>query len=293
MGFRVVVGEALTNVRRNGLMSLASAATVAISLFILSIFLLMAVNVDNLVHTIESQIEVRLYLEDGLDEAAIASLQKQVEAHQGVTEVIYVSKEDALATLREQLGEENADLLEGVDEMDPLRDSLRVFTDGPAWVETVSRSLSELDGVVDVSYAPEIVQRLLKLAGAVRIGGIGLVVLMVFATLFVISNTVRLTILARSQEVSIMKLVGATNWFIRWPFLLEGMFLGLAGAALAGLAAWQGYTWAVSAVYRGIPYIPVVPLYPLAWRLGLVLLAFGGIIGATGSTVSLRRFLRV
>jgi len=293
MGFRVVVGEALTNVRRNGLMSLASAATVAISLFILSVFLVMAVNVDNLVRTIESQVEIRLYLHDGLDDEAIATLKSQAEAHEGVIEVLFVSKEDALATLREQLGEENAGLLEGVDEMNPLRDSLRVFAESPAWVGTVARSLSELDGVADVGYAHEIVERLLRLAGAVRLGGLGLVVLMVFATLFVISNTVRLTILARSQEVSIMKLVGATDWFIRWPFLLEGMFLGLVGAALAGLAAWQGYSWAVSLVYRGIPYIPVVPIYPLAWRLGLILLAFGGFIGAVGSAVSLRRFLRV
>lgn len=289
---RAVVGEALTGIKRNALMSLASSTTVAVSLFVLAIFLLVAVNVDNLARTIESGLEVRLYLSDGLDQAAVDDLRTKVAALDGVTEVTFVSKEEALATLRQQLGPDS-DLLEGVDEMNPLRDSLRVFTKGPAWVDTVAASATTLPGVEDVGYTHELAQRLLRLVTALRTGGLVLILLMVLATLFIISNTVRLTIIARSEEISIMKLVGATDWFIRWPFLFEGLFLGLSGAFLAALATWRAYAWAVGGIYARISFIPVVPVYPLAWRLGLLLLGLGAVIGGLGSSLSLRRFLRV
>ncbi len=289
---RSVLGEALTGIRRNGLMSLAAAMTVAVSLFILAIFLLAAVNVDNLANTIEAGLEVRLYLSDGLDMFVLDDLQNQVAHLDGVTEVTFVSKSDALETLRQQLGAD-ADLLEGVDEMNPLRDALRVVTEGPAWVDTVATAARTLPGVEDVGYTADLAQRILRVVRAIRIGGLGLVILMILATLFVISNTVRLTIIARGEEIEIMKLVGATNWFVRWPFLFEGMVLGLFGALVAGLAAWQAYAWAVSGFYTNISFIPIVAVYPLAWRLGLVLLGAGVVIGSLGSTLSLRRFLRV
>lgn len=291
-GARTVFAEALASIRRNGLMSVAAVTTVAISLFILSVFLLVAINVDNLARTIESQVEVRLYLREGLDENALASLRSQLTAMDGVAEVIFVSKEESLATLKQQLGPD-ADLLEGVDQMNPLRDSFRVFTRGTAWVETVANRTATLDGVEDVGYTHDLVQRILRLTSALRLGGLVLVGLMVLATLLVIANTVRLTILARSEEVSVMRLVGATNWFIRWPFLVEGMFLGLIGGTVAGVAAWQAYNWAIGGVYRAIPFMPVVPVFPLAWHLTALLLGAGSVIGGLGSALSLRRFLRV
>lgn len=289
---RAVVGEALTGIRRNGLMSLASSTTVAVSLFILAVFLLVAVNVDNLARTIESGLEIRLYLVDGLDPLALADLEAKVTSIDGVTGVAFVSKEEALTTLRQQLGKDS-DLLEGVDEMNPLRDSLRVVTVGPAWVEGVAATAQTLPGIADVSYTHDLAQRVLSLVTAIRLGGLVLVGLMILATLFVISNTVRLTILARSEEITIMRLVGATNWFIRWPFLFEGMFLGFAGAALAALAAWRVYVWAVGGVYANVSFMPVVPVYPLTWRVAFILLGLGAVVGGFGSAISLRRFLRV
>lgn len=290
--FRVIVGEALTGIRRNGLMSVVSSTTVAVSLFVLAVFLLVGLNVDHMARVIESGLEVRLYLAEDLEPVDVEVLKIQVAALDGVTDVTYVSAEEALETLRQQLGED-AELLEGVEEMNPLSDSLRVSTKGPAWVDAVAASAGRLPGVADVGYTHDLAQRLLKLTTSVRVGGLVLVGLMVLATILVISNTVRLTILARSEEVYIMKLVGATNWLIRWPFLFEGLFFGLAGALLASLAAWQAYYWAVNGIYTTISFIPVLPVYPLAWRLGLVLLALGATIGALGSSISLRRFLRV
>ena len=290
--FSLFLREALTSIRRNGLMSLASATTVAVSLFILAVFLLTAVNVDNLASTIESGLEVRLYLAADLDSTAVDGLKAQVASLDGVTEVRYVSKAEALATLRQQLGQDS-DLLEGIDQMNPLRDSLRVFTKGSAWVDAVAAGAATLIGVEDVGYTHDLAQRILRVTTAIRLGGLVLIGLMVLATLFVVSNTVRLTIIARSEEITVMRFVGATNWFIRWPFLFEGMFLGLLGAAVAGIAAWQVYIWAVSGIYTNVSFIPVVPVYPLAWRLGFSLLGAGGLIGALGSVLSVRRFLRV
>lgn len=289
---RSVLGEALTGIRRNGLMSLAAALTVAVSLFILAVVLLVAVNVDNLARTIESGLEVRLYLAPGLDQLAVDELKDKVQALDGVAEVTFVSKEEALATLRQQLGADS-DLLDGIDEMNPLRDSFRVVTKGPAWVDPVAAAARTLPGVEDVGYTHDLAQRILRVTRTIREGGLALVLVMILATLFVISNTVRLTIIARAEEIEIMKLVGATNWFVRWPFLFEGMLLGLLGALGAALAAWRAYAWAVGGIYASVAFMPVVPVYPLVWRLGLVLAVTGALIGSLGSTFSLRRFLRV
>ncbi|MCL6581970.1 MAG: permease-like cell division protein FtsX [Firmicutes bacterium] len=287
---RTVLGEALTGIARNGLLSLAAATTVAVSLFVLAVFLLVLVNGDHLARTVESGLEVRVYLRDGLGESERDELRSALLGLPGVSDVVFVSKTEALAALREQLGED-ADLLEGIDEMNPLRDSFRVTTQGPAWVDSVAAAARSLPGVEDVGYTHDLAQRILKLTTSLRLGGLVLICLMILATLFVISNTVRLTIFARSEEIAIMKLVGATNWFVRWPFIFEGLLLGLAGALLAAVAAWQTYSWAVGGVYANVSFIPVLPVYPLTLRLGLFLLGLGALVGALGSVLSLRRFL--
>lgn len=293
---------AFASLTKGGLMSVASMATVAVSLLVLSVVLLLAVNLEFMAATIESQVEIRAYLcakEDPNPECrgepSVLDKQQalsQVRALPGVKEAAYVSKEDALERLREQF-QEQKDILEGLEENNPLRDSIEVRATETELVEGLTREIGKIDGVSAVDYGQETVEKLLKVTRAVRIGGLALVVLLLVATVLTISNTIRLAVYARRREISIMKLVGATDWFIRRPFMLEGIFLGGIGSLAAMLTTGYGYRRLAVFFYENVPFLPIVPPQYIVANLTLGLLLLGCVLGGVGSAVSLRRFLRV
>src|SRR5690606_9929341 len=160
-------------------------------------------------------------------------------------------------------------------------------------VAEVAEQIQAMRGVAKVDYGKEIVADLLAFTRAVRIGGLGLVLLLLFATVLTLSNTIRLSVYARRREISIMKLVGATDWYIRRPFVLEGMLLGALGAAVAsGVVAW-GYIRLAPAIQGSVPFLPVVRPELILTDLTLALLGLGAVLGAVASFFSLRRFLNV
>lgn len=163
----------------------------------------------------------------------------------------------------------------------------------PGAVEVVALAASRIEGVGEVKYGRETVERLLGVTRAVRVAGLGLVGLLVMATVFTISNTIRLAVFSRRHEVSIMKLVGATDWFIRRPFLLEGVLLGGLGAGLAMIITAAGYRRLVMSVYANLPFVPIVMPDDILSGLTLSLIGLGCGLGALGSLISLRRFLKV
>ncbi|MBX5477387.1 MAG: ABC transporter permease, partial [Clostridia bacterium] len=247
--------EALKGIRVNGLMSLASASTVAISLLVLALTLILAVNLQHMTDVLESQVQIVAYLQPDFDRQWTDELVSKARAIPHVERVDFVSKEEGLARLRDQLGSD-AELLAAADEVgNPLPDALDVWVDDPAHIPGVVRALGDIESVDSVDYKQDVVKRLTTLSDGVRMLGLALVALLSAATLFIISNTIRLTVYARRREVAIMKLVGATNGFIRWPFLLEGAILGLAGALAAAATAWFGYEWFVRRVTEGLPFV--------------------------------------
>lgn len=286
------VREALNSIRRNGLMSVASVSTVAISLLVLAVFLLVAVNLEHAAMVVESQLEIKAYVDEKASSQAIGDLQRKISSLAGVAGVEYVSKVEALDRLRAQL-KDRADLLEGVEEINPLRDSFEVQVVRPEYLRRIAEQVTALPGIANVVYGEELAGKIIRLTRALRLAGLGLAVMLAVATVFIISNTIRLTVFARRREIGIMKLVGATDSFIRWPFILEGMFLGLVGSLVSTSVVWRGYAWLVVRVRDTLPFIPVVPGRPVLPGLTLMMLALGAFIGALGSAISLRRFLRV
>ncbi len=282
------VREALSSIRLNGLMSVASVSTVAISLLVLAVFLLVAVNLEYAAKVVESQLEIKAYVNEGASSEVIGDLQGKISGLAGVAGVEYVSKAEALDRLRAQL-KDRADLLEGVEEMNPLRDSFEIQVVRPEYLRGVAEQVAALSGIANVVYGEELASKIIRLTRALRLAGLGLAVMLAVATVFIISNTIRLTVFARRREIGIMKLVGATDSFIRWPFILEGMFLGLVGSLVSTSVVWRGYAWLVVRVRDTLPFIPVVPGRPVLPGLTLM----GALIGALGSAISLRRFLRV
>ncbi|MDK2878167.1 MAG: cell division transport system permease protein [Thermoanaerobacteraceae bacterium] len=285
--FNYFFREAFISLIRNRWMSLASIGAVASALIILGSFLLISVNFDHILKDVESQVEITAYLEDTVDSSGITRLNAEISSVSGVKEIKFVSREAALEEFKQQVGK---DLLEGID--NPLPNSFRIKVDNPQDVARVAGEIQHLQGVEEVKYGKGVVEKLFNIIYWVRL--LGLVIMAIFAavSIFIISNTIRLTVFARRREINIMKYIGATDWFVRWPFLIEGMVLGFIGAAIAiGILA-GGYNYLYNIVRLNIPMISLIPMEEF-YNYALGFLAIGMFIGAFGSSFSIRRFLHV
>ena len=286
------IQETLRSLRRNNWMSFASVGTVAVSLFVLGVFLLLVLNMNRLASSLESQVQISVYLADGLSESARKDIASDIEALQGIEEIRYVPKEEAKERLAKRLGDQKY-LLDALGEKNPLPDSFEVVLKSPALVETAAAAITRMDGVEQAKYGQDVIEHLFAITRLIRIFGLALMVLLAGATLFIISNTIRLTVFARRKEVAIMKYVGATDWFIRWPFLLEGMVLGFVGGVLAAIALQSFYAAMAAKIYETLAFFPLLPQYPYMYYVSAAILLSGMGIGALGSTISLKRFLKV
>lgn len=279
--------ESFTSLIRNRWMSLASIGAVASALIILGSFLLLSVNFDYILKDVESQVEITAYLEDSVDKASISKLNKDLNAINGVKEIKFISKEEAIEEFKEQVGRE---LLEGIE--NPLPNSFRIKVNDPHEVAAIVEKIERFAGIEEVKYGKGIVEKLFNIIHWVRI--IGMIVMAVFAavSIFIISNTIRLTVFARRREINIMKYIGATDWFVRWPFLIEGMILGLIGSSLAIGILSVAYNYLYITVKLNIPMIALLPIEQF-YDYALGFLGIGMLFGAFGSSFSIKRFLNV
>lgn len=306
-GWGLALRDALRSMTQSSLMSLASVATVAVSLLVLSVVLLLAVNLEFMATTVEEQVEIKAYFcapdevadpgstrcyQRAISPAEEQDLVRQLQAMPEVREAVFVSRAEALQRMKELFGEQR-DILDGFEGENPLRDSVEVKVFDAADARMIARRIERMDGVSNVTFGQEYVDKLLAFTRAIRLGGMGLVLLLVVATVLTISNTIRLAVYARRREISIMKLVGATDWYIRRPFMLEGIFLGAFGSLLAMGLTGMGYQRLVLHMYENIPFLPVVSPDELLLNLTVVMILLGSLLGAVGSLISLRRFLKV
>ena len=286
------VREVCISIKRNNWMSFASISTVAVSLFVLGMFLIIVLNMNRMASMLESQVQINVYLDDKLKGSEIDDLEDDLKKMQGIESVQYVSREDAIVRLRERLGDQKY-LLDALGDKNPLPNAFEVTVKQPTMVETAAKAIEKFGGVESVKYGQDVVEHLFDMTRLVRIFGFTLMLLLAGATLCIISNTIRLTVFARRKEIAIMKYVGATDWFIRWPFLLEGVVLGFFGGVLASIALRSIYGLITAKVYSTLAFLPLIPQYPFVNFISLVMVLSGMGIGALGSTISLKRFLKV
>ena len=290
--FIYFIQEAIKSMRRNGLMSLASISTVALSLFILGVFACGVVNLNNLASHLESQVQISIYLKDNLTTPQVMELGKKLKALPDLKEIEFVTKDEAMKRFKERLGEQQQ-LVDSLDGHNPLPTSYVLTFNTPDQVKSTAELVSKYPEVESTHYGQDVIEQIFEVTKIIRIGGIILIGFLAGATLFIISNTIRLTVFARRKEIGIMKYVGATNGFIRWPFLLEGMFLGAIGGIIAGLATWQFYQSVTAQVVANFAFMPLVPLMPFIYQLSGGLVGVGIIVGAIGSTISLKQYMKV
>jgi len=283
--------ESLVSLKRNGWMSFASVLTVAISLFVCGVFFLLVLNVNNVADNIESSVEIRAYIKEDISQEDIDALKEQLESLPGVKSVDFISRDEALNSLKSQFGEKG-DLLEALGD-NPLPDSFTVKTKTADDVVPVAQSMENTNSFQKVRYGQGVVEKLLSLISWVRLLGVGIMTLLGVAAVVLVAITIRLTVYARKKEITIMKYVGATDWFIRWPFFLEGVFLGLIGSLTAVLVLLWSYSSLLANVSVSLAFIRLVSAPGLLWEISLGMIIAGTSLGALGSVISLRRFLKV
>jgi cell division transport system permease protein len=282
------IREGGKSIVRNGWMSFASISAIAISLFILGTFYLLVLNVNKLADDVEGQVEIRVYLDVGLRPEQVDAIGFDIGTMPEVTEVNF--------------GEEYRDILEGFEgDENPLPDSYSVKVADPQQVAEVADRIKKMyagqdpQPILNVQYGEGTVQMLFSITNAVRFIGLVIVVGLGFTAMFLISNTIKMTIVARRREIAIMKMVGATNSFIRWPFFVEGVLLGAVGSAIPVAVLLYGYSWLYEQTQMelGLMLIRLLRWEEIAPMLTTLLFGIGMFIGVFGSVLSVRKFLKV
>ena len=284
--------EAFRYLWRNAFMTFASVATMALCLTMLGMFVLMGLNLNHMANQVESTVEISIYLEDDIAADDLKNLEVELKKFPGVQEFSYLNKEKALARFRERLGDRQ-DLLSALGGENPIPASFQIRVGSPEQVKPLVKATTEMKGVDDTQFGQEIVEQIFSVARWMRIISLVLVFFLGMASLIIIANTIRVAVFARRREISIMKYVGATDGFIRLPFIIEGIILGFFGSLVATIVVDIIYSVISAQLAGALAFLPILPKYPLLLWLSIGLLLLGPIIGALGSIISIKRFLKV
>ncbi|MCI8609063.1 MAG: ABC transporter permease [Firmicutes bacterium] len=287
------IKQGFIQIFRNRGMSLASIFSITAMLLILGMFFVITVNINMFTEAVKQDYDqIEVYLLDGTSEAQAQSIITELKQKEGVIEVKYRTKDEALEIMKERWGESGY-LLDSLGE-NPLPSSLLISVDSLENAGDVAAFAGTFEGVEDIQYYQETVEKLTSITHFLQIAALVIMAFLVIVSVVVVSNTVKLMVLARSKEIEIMKYIGATNWFIRGPFLAEGMIIGLLAAIIStGLIAFL-YDKIVELIGKQVMAIVSCPLISVSYltqNMVVIFLALGMSIGAWGSIVSMRRFL--
>ena len=297
--------EAFHHFRRNWSTSFGAVVTIFLSLFIIGTFVLGSAMINSIVGDVEDRVTIQAFLSDDAPSGEVEALQNRVEAWDNVESVTYKSKEQALQEYKDTMTNRNAaDAVAALDGENPVPASLVIKLDDPQQVESVAERLikdSSFAAVCDdpenvsssVQYGRETVERLFSVTNYIRIAAIVLVCLLAFVAFVFINNTIRLAIAARRREIGIQRLVGASNSFIRGPFIMEGILEALFGAILAIAALHTALTFLIPRLENSLQFLSFqVPTQVMLQTYG-ALVVIGLLLGLFGSAIAMRRFLKV
>ncbi|MEA4884445.1 MAG: permease-like cell division protein FtsX [Clostridia bacterium] len=281
--------QAIRNLKKTP--AITCIAIVAACMFLLGAFLVTAVNLTDLGRQLRTQVQIRVFLAPGLAQARVDGLGKAIRATPGVGSVDYVGKQEAL----ERLGRQLADYRSILNDLpaNPLPESFDVSLRKAEDVSSVAEALRKLDGVADLRYGQQYVEKLLKSLKIIwGVAGVVAILVAIGASL-IVANTIKLSVFARRREIEIMKLVGATDAFILFPFVLEGISIGVIGSIVAAAVVYGGCFGLSRWIAAVAPFIPLVRDVARMWYVVLALFTFGGVVGLAGSAISTKRHLRV
>lgn len=284
---------AFQNIWRNGVMSVSSIFAVTITLVLIAVISVVAINIQDMTYSIEDSLTIYVKMDRNVKDADAKKLQPTIEKIDGVKKATFSSKDEELDKMIESQNDDGKKLFESYRKNNPLGAAYVVEVKDAKQLDKVSKQIADLDHVNEVNSGGSSTNSLVNTLETVRNGGAIFVVGLTVVALFMIANTIKITITSRQTEISIMRMVGASNWYIRLPYMLEGIFIGVLGAIVPILVVYFGYNM----VYQGA--VGLLPLmlslrepFPFIWQCSGLLVALGSGVGLIGSFVSVRKFLK-
>ncbi len=291
--FKYTVRQAFSQIFRNKNMSSASVFSITAMLLMVGLFFTIMVNVNLMAKNAEDQFDtISVYLKDTVTAEQGAELAEQIKVIDHVADAKYVSKDEAMAIMKERWGE-NGYLLDGVTS-NPLPASVEVTSADLEYEDKIVQELNKFDAVDEVRFYRDAIEKVMTITGYIQKGALAIIIVLLIVSLIVVSNTVKLTVHAREEEIHIMKYVGATNWFVRGPFFVEGIIIGLVSSILAVLIVGFAYYKFIEVFTPRFLILfnsGMVPFDFIIENLIIIFVALGVCIGALGSILSMRRFL--
>ncbi len=283
--------ESFKSLGRNGWMTFASVSAVTVTLLLVGVFFVLLMNMNNIAKNVENDVEVRVYIDAAATQDNIDKMESDIKSNSLVDSVTFSSKEQELDNLISTMGETYG----LYDQDNPLRHAFIVKTKSPQDVITVAKQIEKMDYAETVKYGEVYVENLFNVLEISRNIGLALIIGLLFTAMFLISNTIKITITARRKEIEIMRLVGATNSFIRWPFFLEGLWLGIMGAIIPIILIGTTYYNLEKFMTPNVTmkFVEFIPFNPFIYQISAVLILMGGLIGVWGSMMSVRKFLKI
>ena len=285
------IRDAVKSLFRNGWSTFGAISAVSMVLLLVGIFVSLLFNMNKIATDVEQDVNVRVYIDLAADETKTEELKAAIQALDAVDTVKFRSKDEELDDITKSVAQE-FELFKN--DSNPLRNAFDVSTKNPKQTKDVATTIEKMDYVARVNYGGARADTLFKVISTSRNVGIGVITVLLIIALFLISNTIRATIHARRTEIEIMQLVGATKAYIRWPFFLEGGFIGLIGSIVPIAVLWGLYLWVYkggSDFFSGSNFSLLAP-NPFLYRLSLAMAGVGVLIGSFGSIFSMRRFLK-
>ena len=284
----------LVNLWRNGAMTFSSIFAVTITLLLIGVISVLALNVQDISANIEEGVRIYVKLERSIDENAENEVGKQIKQLKGVASATYFSKDEELSKLIDKQGEDGKELFESYRDDNPLGAAYEVEAKDPTKLASLAKKIKDIPNVNSVNYGGDSTQSMVSTLNTIQTSGTVFIVGLVIVALFMISNTIKITITARSTEISIMRMVGASNWYIRIPFMLEGMLIGLFGAIIPIFVLVYGYGALYNYTGGSLMSSLLVLKAPMPFirDFSFILAGLGAGVGLIGSFVSIRRFLK-
>lgn len=284
---------AVKNIWRNGVMSVSSIFAVTITLVLIAIIGVIAINIQDMTYSIEESLTIYVKVDRELKDGDAQKIQPSLEKIDGVKKVTFSSKDEELDKMIESQNDEGKKLFETYRKNNPLGAAFVVEVKDAKQLDTVSAAIGNIEHINEVNSGGESTNSLVNSMEAVRNGGAIFVVALTVVALFMIANTIKITITSRQTEISIMRMVGASNWYIRLPYMLEGIFIGVLGAIVPILVLYFGYTFIYDGASGLLPaMLTLRSPFPFIWQCAGLLVALGSGVGLIGSFVSVRKFLK-
>lgn len=284
---------AAQNIWRNGVMSVSSIFAVTITLTLIAVIGVVAINIQDMTYSIEESLTIYVKMDRELDDEEAQEIQPDIENIEGVKTVTFSSKDNELDKLIESQDEDGQKLFESYRDNNPLGAAYVVEVNDAKDLETIAEEIRNIENVNEVSAGGESTSSLVNTLETIRNGGAIFVVALTIIALFMIANTIKMTITSRQTEISIMRMVGASNWYIRLPYMLEGIFIGVLGSIIPIVVLYFGYTIVYSSAQGLLPtMLAMREPYPFIWQCSGILVALGSGVGLIGSFVSVRKFLK-